>query len=315
MTNPSSFHHFYKEIDGFKFHYVDEGNQTSPPLVLCHGFPDFWWGWRRQIPALVSAGFRVIVPDLPGFGETDKPKELEHYGFKKVSQQLIALLDLLGLQKATFLGHDWGGVLIWAVCLFYPDRVNGVASVCSPYSPRRDTFIPLEQLVEILPNFGYQTGFVSGKWDAQYNQNVEKFLSFLLRKYTEKVSSGWIKTGSFEDLPDCPPTTLMPQSEFNYHVETYKKSGFNGGFNWYKTRKINWEQSKGIPITINHPALMITVGKDPILSANLSANMEKYIPNLKRGHVEEAGHWVLLEKTEEVNQILIPWLKGLYSKL
>ena len=145
-----------------------------------------WYGWRYQIKPLAAAGYRVIVPDLRGFGESDgqpfsldfvvlfcfvflfvlkkptspleltAPTEYTAYSFKTITNDLAALLDHLNVKKAVFLGHDWGGEVVWKMCLYHPQRVLAVAGVCTPFAPRLDQFIPLDQLITFLPAFGYQ---------------------------------------------------------------------------------------------------------------------------------------------------------------
>jgi soluble epoxide hydrolase/lipid-phosphate phosphatase len=118
-------------------HYVE----MAPPaecrgtVVCVHGFPDTWYGWRHQIRSIASEGYHVIVPDQLGYGETDCPSEISSYGMKFLTEHMAALLDVLGLKSAVFLGHDWGGTLVWNMAMQYPDRVSAVGSVCTPPYP------------------------------------------------------------------------------------------------------------------------------------------------------------------------------------
>ncbi|RUP43291.1 Alpha/Beta hydrolase protein [Jimgerdemannia flammicorona] len=128
--------------------YVDQ-NPESQNVILCvHGWPDLWYGWRHQIVHLANKGYRVIAPDLRGFGETvsadgyaivvDAPASSSEYGYGTVSTDLVRLLDHLSIPQVILLGHDWGGLVVWRMTAFYPDRVKAVASFCTPYIPPTD---------------------------------------------------------------------------------------------------------------------------------------------------------------------------------
>jgi len=270
-----------------------------------------WYGWRYQISELASR-FRVIAPDLRGFGRTDAPTNAKAYSFKTVCTDLVQLLDELNISRAVFIGHDWGGALVWRMCMHYPNRVIAVGSVCTPYTPRADQFIPLSEIVKKLPNFRYQVYFNDGdKAEKEFDSNPSKLFLCVYRgtKRTDRVA---ILDGT-TFLPEVAPqrSEMISQKELDYYVQQYTRSGFRGGLNWYRTHRTNWEEETGISKVIHHPALMVTVGKDPILKPSMAANMEKFVPNLKRAHIEDANHWVQVDKANELNEILLRWLNSL----
>src|SRR3989442_1792533 len=104
------------------------------PVVLCHGFPEIAYSWRHQMPALAAAGFRAIAPDQRGYGETDRPAAVSDYDIHQLTADLVGLLDALGLERAVFAGHDWGGIVVWQMALLHPARTAGVIGVNTPYS-------------------------------------------------------------------------------------------------------------------------------------------------------------------------------------
>ncbi|MFC7557235.1 alpha/beta fold hydrolase [Pseudoroseomonas wenyumeiae] len=108
---------------------------SGPAVVLLHGFPGLAFTWRHQIPALAAAGYRVIVPDLRGYGRSDAPKAIEDYDIAHLTGDLVGLLDTLGIEKAIFMGHDWGGLLAWQMALLHAGRVAGVIGVNTPHTP------------------------------------------------------------------------------------------------------------------------------------------------------------------------------------
>ncbi|KAG0260846.1 hypothetical protein BG011_001599 [Mortierella polycephala] len=159
-VDPASFNHKFVDSCGFKYHYVEEGDPKGEPLLLIHGFPDLWYGWRFQIKYLASLGYRVIAIDCLGYGQTDSPEDLYKYGMKSVCAQLVGILDTLNIPRITVIGHDWGGALVWRFGLYYPNRVH--------------------EIVKLVPEFEYQLGFANPKSTAEMDANVDGVLGNVL---------------------------------------------------------------------------------------------------------------------------------------
>ncbi|KAJ1931488.1 hypothetical protein EC988_009771, partial [Linderina pennispora] len=153
--DPASFRHRFARVNGINLHYVDEG--SGPKTIICvHGFPDLWYGWRYQIPYLVKLGYRVIVPDVRGYGQTDAPAGIANYTSKTIVKDLVGLLDFLNIRDAVWVGHDWGAWMVWRAALWHPERVRAVAAYCVSYTPTMSRHIPLEQVAKRRPNWKYQ---------------------------------------------------------------------------------------------------------------------------------------------------------------
>jgi pimeloyl-ACP methyl ester carboxylesterase len=116
-------------VNGIDLHLAEAGPGSGPPVVLLHGFPESWKMWRHQVPALAGAGHRVLAPDLRGFGETSRPAEVEAYKLRTLVADVTGLLDLLGIERAAVVGHDWGAGLAWRVAMFAPGRVERLVAV------------------------------------------------------------------------------------------------------------------------------------------------------------------------------------------
>ncbi|CAE6454841.1 unnamed protein product [Rhizoctonia solani] len=135
--NPKDFNHRYEKLStGHNYHFIDQYPQGDhrlnvPTLLLVHGFPDCWYGWRHQIKAWAIQGWRVVVPDKLGYGGTDQPKDIRGYTTKSLCADLAALLDLIGVQRVILVGHDWGAETVWRFCLWYPERVRAVIAYCT----------------------------------------------------------------------------------------------------------------------------------------------------------------------------------------
>uniref|UniRef100_A0A6S7ZQF1 AB hydrolase-1 domain-containing protein n=1 Tax=Aplanochytrium stocchinoi TaxID=215587 RepID=A0A6S7ZQF1_9STRA len=133
---------------GICMHFIEKKpRQTeSKGLVLCvHGWPDCWYGYRRNIDAICEAGYHVVVPDQRGYGQTSKPREVSAYEIQVLVQDNVALLDFLGIEKAVLVGHDWGGTLVWNFAMHFPERVAAVCSFCTPFFPTKPKKEPLEK--------------------------------------------------------------------------------------------------------------------------------------------------------------------------
>lgn len=306
---------------GVQLHFVEMGD--GPPILLCHGFPESWYSWRYQIPALADAGFRVIAPDLIGYGDSSAPEEIEAYSQENICKDMLLFMDKLGIAQATVIGHDWGGALVWNLAQFYPERIRAVVSLNTPLFPLDTNSDPMEKL-KSLPIFDYQIYFQKpGVAEAELEKDLERTFKIFFYPSREEASRPPISTakvcergGLFVGLPEeIPRSTMLTETALQYYVQQYRKSGFRGPLNWYRNVHRNWEWMCSRPRPkILMPALMVTAGKDMVLLPIFSQGMDSRIPNLSRGQIEECGHWTQMDRPAELNKILIPWLKETHQK-
>lgn len=171
-------------LNGVVLEVFEAGRENGgDPIVLCHGWPEHAFAWRHQIPALVSAGYHVIIPNQRGYGNSSRPTEVKDYDIRHLSGDLVALLDHYGYQNANFVGHDWGAMVVWGLTLLYPDRVNKVINLSLPYQERGER--PwIEVLEQILGSDYYLVHFnrKPGVADAILDDNTFRFLRNLYRK-------------------------------------------------------------------------------------------------------------------------------------
>ncbi|XP_036898135.1 bifunctional epoxide hydrolase 2 isoform X1 [Sturnira hondurensis] len=310
---PSDVSHGYVPIKpGVQLHFVELG--SGPVICLCHGFPESWFSWKYQIPALAQAGFRVLAVDMKGYGESSAPPEIEEYSMEVLCKDMVTFLDKLGILQAVFIGHDWGGMLVWNMALFYPERVRAVASLNTPFMPANPK-VPLMEKIRANPVLDYQLYFQEpGVAEAELEENLDRTFKSILRTHDEffPIMYNIRKTGRFlAKAPKEPSLSkLMSEEDIQYYVQQFKKSGFRGPLNWYRNIDRNWKWGcKGTGRKILIPALMVTAEKDLVLTPVMSNHMEDWIPLLKRGHIKDCGHFTQIEKPAEVNQILIQWLE------
>uniref|UniRef100_A0A8C6RZG8 Bifunctional epoxide hydrolase 2 n=1 Tax=Nannospalax galili TaxID=1026970 RepID=A0A8C6RZG8_NANGA len=294
--NVNDVSHGYVTIKpGIHLHFVEMG--SGPAVCLCHGFPESWFSWRYQIPALAQAGFRVLAMDMKGYGDSSSPPEIEEYAMEVLCKEMITFLNKMGIPQAVFIGHDWAGVLVWNMALFYPERVRAVASVNTPFMPPNPKVHPME-VIKSIPTFNYQLYFQEpGVAEAELEKNLSRTFKSLFRASDEGLVAVHKVTemgGLLVNTPEDPGLSkIATEEEIEFYVQQFKKSGFRGPLNWYRNMERNWKwYCKG-------------VGRQ-----QMSKNMEKWIPHLKRGHIEDCGHWTQMEKPAELNQILIKWLKA-----
>ncbi|ORY06579.1 alpha/beta-hydrolase [Basidiobolus meristosporus CBS 931.73] len=324
FSDPKSYNHRYDTINGIRYHYVDEGPKDGPVVVLLHGFPDLWYGWRHQIKFLADRGYRVICPDLRGYGETDSPhcppNDIRIYGAKNVSDDIMEILDKNSIEKVVVIGHDWGGHLAWRVALHHPERLLGVGSFCTPYFPPKEGPGSLEDMVNKRPNFAYQLVFRKPESDQYFDENAELALRSMYRcNRPEDNAVSFLKHAHFlppnaeENQPK--PANFMSEPEIKHYVDQYTKRGFHGALNWYRLTQVNAEDERHLSSKINIPSLMVTAGRDTVLRPDMTANMPEDISNLTQKHIEDSSHWILIEQPELCNKYIVEFVSRLTAKL
>uniref|UniRef100_A0A8C1WVI8 Epoxide hydrolase 2, cytoplasmic n=1 Tax=Cyprinus carpio TaxID=7962 RepID=A0A8C1WVI8_CYPCA len=307
--DPENVSHGYVNIKpGVRIHYVDLGD--GPPVLLCHGFPESWFSWRYQIPALANAGFRVLALDMKGYGDSTAPPEIEEYSQEQI--MLFCLSAPQGIPQVILVGHDWGGALVWNMAQFHPERVRAVASLNTPLFPVDPKTNPKEKL-KAIPIFDYQIYFQNPFAEAELEKNLERTFKLMFIASNETVR---FLSGLFVGSPEDPPrSAILSESALQYYIQQFTKSGFRGPLNWYRNGERNWHWMCSRPRgKIMMPALMVTAGKDPVLLPAFAKGMESLVPNLTRGHIEKCGHWTQMERPAELNKILISWLKETQQK-
>ena len=304
---------------GIAMHVAEAGE--GAPVVFCHGFPELWYSWRHQLPALAEAGWRAIAPDMRGYGGSDAPPNIEDYTQEAICADMDALLDALGEEQAVFVGHDWGGAVVWNMAQHHPQRVRAVAGINTPAAPRAP-INPLEAMKMDPGRFDYQLYFQEpGVAEAELGADVRRTFILMLRssKAEDRIdalagTSGVRERGGLlVGMPeDAERSVMLTEDDLQVFVDAYEQTGFRGGLNWYRNHGRNWEWSAAVEgKQIEQPALMVTAGRDPVLIPEMSHGMEDWIPNLARGHIEDCAHWTQQEAPEELNRILLDWLAGL----
>jgi len=294
---------------------VRDSGGEGPAIVLVHGWPELSWSWKNQFAPLAAAGWRVIAPDLRGFGGSDAPQDKALYSIRHLTDDLAGLLDALGVERAVFCGHDWGGAIVWPMAQLHKDRVAGVIGVSTPHRPP-PPIPPLEIIEKRFTQNHYFIRFQEeGAPERLFEGQEEKFFTLMFRRPPPR--SDWPKLiprafdlmarfehGPAPDPADC----FLSDEDLAVYVEGYKTSGFHGGINLYRNVDVNYHLMKDVDPHIDCPALYVGAELDLFLPPEGAEGMEKRVPDLEKHVIPDCGHWVMWEKPAELNAILVDWL-------
>ncbi|KIE02953.1 epoxide hydrolase, partial [Metarhizium majus ARSEF 297] len=310
-------------IRGKQYNYI-LGEPASTPIetvFLIHGFPDMNFGWRNQIPYLVSLGLRVVAPNMLGYAGTSRPDDLAQFSHKSISADIRELaIKFVGEDGQIVLGgHDWGGALVWRTVLWYPEIIKAVFSVCTPFAPPNPVWVPLEDHIAAgrLTNFKYQLQLAGPdvERELQSEEKVRQFLNGMFGGWGEDGKMGFSTSEGvlFDNLPGLGPSPLVSKEELDHYAARYMLQSappMRGPLNWYRTRKINYEEELALTKDLKQvstPALFISATQDAALPPAMSAGMDRWFKDLTRGEVE-ASHWALTQTGDEVNKLIGAWL-------
>ena len=321
--------HSFIETNGIRLHITEKGE--GKPVLLLHGFPETSFSWRHQLDALAEAGYHAIAPDLRGYGLSDSPVEFHRYTILDIMSDLIGLLDALNIRQVAVIGNDWGANIAWQCVQIRPDRFHAIVALGVPFMARAP-LMPSHLFPQNDQTWFYTIYFSQPLLAAQ---ELEQDISTSLKKiyfwassegsHNPEASHNPFSMLSKQDgllgslpLPDNRPKWLT-QEDFEVFVNSFKKSGFSGGLNYYRNLDQNWEQQGAFhDLKIKVPALYLVGEHDTGLAMpgmqQIIAEMPKFIANLQGSHIiPNSGHWLQQEAPDQVNQKMIDFLHSLES--
>ena len=298
---------------------------SGPAILFIHGWPESWFSWRHQLRGLAKAGYRVIAPDMRGYGNTDAPPNASDYSVDILARDVVGVLDALEIDQATLVGHDWGAMVVWNTALFHPQRFNGVIGMSVPYVPRSDR-PPLEIWRETMgDNFFYINyhNEEGGVAEAEYDSDPAAMITAL---YTspdtpredpaivdpKRSAGGFIgRLGTPKELPGW-----ITQEELDYYISEFTRSGFRGGVNYYRNFDANWKLTEGVDPVLKIPSAFIAGAADMVIGgadeAGLRAMMGPQMSDLREiTLIDKMGHWVQQEAPEETNAAVQRFIESL----
>ncbi|MBP6877139.1 MAG: alpha/beta hydrolase [Phenylobacterium sp.] len=314
----------HAKVNGIDMAYYEVGPRgQGVPLIFCHGFPELAFSWRHQLAACEAAGVWAIAPDQRGYGLTEGPAAVTDYDMEHLTGDLVGLLDHLGAAKGVFVGHDWGGIVVWQLPLMHPGRVAGIIGLNTPFM-RRAPIDPIEGMRKVFGEDMYIVWFQKpGVADAALAADVDKTMRFFMRRpaaIQQVAAPTGGSTFAFGDALKAwdkadTANQLLNADELAGFVETFQATGFTGGINWYRNFSRNWERSADLPTRIDGvPCLMIMAEKDVVLSPAMADGMEEVIADLEKALIKDSGHWTQQEKPEEVNRLILDWMGRRFPK-
>jgi pimeloyl-ACP methyl ester carboxylesterase len=319
--------HRFVETNGIKMHYVAQG--SGPLVVMCHGWPESWYSWRHQIPALAGAGFRVVAPDQRGYGQTDAPEPIESYDIFNLVGDIVGLVNALGESQVIVVGHDWGAPVAWHCALLRPDLFRACALLSVPALPRSSLLpsIGWKALEGTDKNF-YQSYFqepgrVEKELDADPRRSMAMILysasgdpppqerwQFLFPREKKFIESGVVPA----KLP-----SWLTEADVEFFAGEFKRTGFRGGINWYRNLDRNWRLTPFLEgARLRQPSMFAAGEHDCVLAmldlmtgGNGSTIVEATMPACrKKTIIPGAGHWIQQERPKEINELLVEFAKG-----
>src|SRR5688572_6545121 len=278
---PIPYESTYIETNGIRLHVVTAGPKDGKPVILLHGFPEFWYGWRHQIPALAAAGLRVIVPDQRGYNLSDIPKGIKPYALSELVRDVTGLLDHFGLEKACLAGHDWGAGVAWQVALTFPECIERLAILNVPHPAVMFNFLRKspEQLLK--------------SWYIAFFQIPGLPERLLAQNNFERMTRALLKSGR--------EATFSPEDIRAYKQAWANPGGLSGMLNWYRAAA---RYAPAIPddVRIHLPALILWGKHDVALSHEMAQSSIELCDNGKLILFEHATHWVQHDEAESVNR-------------
>ena len=324
VDDPDAFSHCHVQANGIRLHYVQEG--SGPLVILLHGFPYLWYMWRHQIRALAEAGYRVVAPDIRGFGRSDTPTGPDAYDMIHCVGDLVGLMRELGQTSAVVIGHDLGAWVAYAAAQMRPDLFRALAMLNTPVTPREaqrpsDTW---QMLASSTGKCFYQEYFQRrGVADAELDASIRKTLRSIYysisgdavgkERWRLFIAKGETFLDTVSDPEELP--SWLPDVAIDYYVSEYARKGFAGPLGHYRARDRSWEQSAFLAgLKLQQPSLFVGGAADPAAEFFLPNydRLEEHLPNLRsKVLLEGVGHSAAEERPQVINDMLLGFLAGL----
>ncbi|WUT01076.1 alpha/beta hydrolase [Streptomyces sp. NBC_00708] len=317
----TAFRHRIVQAPAGRLHLVEQG--TGPLVLLVHGFPESWYSWRHQLPALAAAGYRAVAIDVRGYGRSSRPAALDAYRMLDLVEDNVAVVHALGEESAVVVGHDWGSNIASASALLRPEVFRAVGLLSVPYAPPGGP-----RPTDVFGRIGgpEQEFYVSyfqepGRAEAEIEPDVRRWLAGLYKALSadtmpaeDEPDPHFVARGGrlCDRFPTGPLPAWMSEEDLDVFAGEFERTGLTGALNRYRNMDRDWEDlapRRGAPI--EQPSLFIGGALDASTTW-MSDAIDAYpttLPRLSASHLlEDCGHWVQQERPDEVNSLLTDWL-------
>lgn len=277
--------HTYIEINGIRLHVVQAGPADGPPLILLHGFPEYWYSWRHQIDPLANAGFRLYMPDQRGYNLSDKPKDIAAYSLDVLADDIIGLIDHIGVERAYIIGHDWGGGAAWWLANRSPERIAKLTVLNIPHHAA------FSRAVRNDPEQRRKSRYM-----AYFQLPILPEIS--VRAFDWRLLAGWAFNSS----------DAFTDEDLQQYKQAWAQPGaITGMINWYRAvRKAPPKRLKNPQITV--PTTLIWGKQDHVMKPDLAQHSVELCDEGYLHYIDDASHWVQHDAPNQVNQIILSWL-------
>jgi len=282
----SPIEHHYAQVNGVRLHYVESGE--GPLVLLLHGFPDFWGGWRKQIKALSQAGFRVVAPDLRGYNLSSKPRGICNYSITHLVEDVVALIHHLGEEKAAVAGHDWGGIIAWHLAMRQPRYLSKLIILNAPH--------PATFARELRT------------WRQMRKSSYALFFQLpFLPERTIRARDFTLVKGVFRLDPIN--RRAFSRRDIDQEIEALSQPrALTSALNYYRALRCHPRRAFQAK-RIETPTLLIWGEQDRYLGVQLTQGLERWVPHLQLERLPDASHWVHRDQPQRVNQLMIDFLR------
>jgi pimeloyl-ACP methyl ester carboxylesterase len=310
-------YHKFAIINGIEYHYAMAGEGQL--IVLIHGFPELWYSWRHQLIALSKTGYKVVAPDLRGFGQTGSTENLSDYSLFNHAADIKELINHLGDEDAVIVGHNWGANIGWLMPLLYPNKIKALIALSIPYYPEPRDPEEIKKWSQgkfSFPTYFEKRGAVEAEFEGNPKQFFRKFFYGLSGNAPgELIDTLFLKKPENAKLLDGFPDPVelpswITDEDIDYYASTFAKKGISYSLNFYRTTQIDYprlkETYKG---EIKKPVLFIGGASEAAIKFGSVEPMKHSLPQLdKVVLLPNCGHWVQQERASEVNNYIIEFL-------
>ncbi len=308
------------ETNGIRLRAAVEGE--GPLVMMVHGWPELWYSWRHQIKPVANAGYRVVAPDMRGYGGSDKPEAVEAYDMASLMADVVGLIDAFGEEKAILVGHDWGAPIVWNTAALHPNRVTAVAGLSVPYRKRgRISPMAFWRKVNLFYQLYFQDeGVAEAELEADVRTSLRKI--YYAASGDSPSADGWFNGSAAGGLldafvdPDAFPD-WMTEVDLDYFVSNFEASGFRGPINRYRNQERDFQMLPDMGVRpVSQPSCFIAGSKDFVRMFiprfDSYEDVSSHCADLRnKTIIEGAGHWVQQEAPAAVNAALATFLASI----
>ncbi|KQK12347.1 hypothetical protein BRADI_1g03120v3 [Brachypodium distachyon] len=305
------------EANGITMHVAEAGPASAPAVLFVHGFPELWYSWRHQMSHLASRGYRCVAPDLRGYGGTDAPPDPSSYTVFHIVGDLVALLDALHLPQVFVVGHDWGAIVSWNLCLLRPDRVRALVNLSVAFMPRQRSVKPVEYFRRAYGNEYYVCKFQEPGIEEEFaSLELKRFFKMAITVQTTGSSAMSLVKMQASNKKITLPSWLS-EEDVSYLASVYAKTGFAGGINYYRCLDLNWElMAPWTGAKVQVPTKFIVGDGDlayhhpGVKSYIHKGGLKRDVPMLEEVVViKGAGHFIQQERAQEISDHIYEYIK------